>query len=136
MLPETRDPREAGWRNGEEWVLKPALGRVGEWIGIRGVTAEKEWRQIARNAAKHPRYWAVQKRFVAVAADSQGENLYPCLGVYVIDGKACGVYGRASSVPLIDSRAQDIPILIRRGRMDSATDAHAASTVAFGEQRR
>ena len=136
LLPETRDPREAGWRNSEEWVLKPALGRVGEWIGIRGVTAEKEWRQIAGNAARHPRYWIAQKRFEAVAADPEGENLYPCLGVFVIDGKACGVYGRASPVPLIDGRAQDIPILIRQGRKDRAIDAHAASTIALGEQRR
>jgi len=135
LLPETRDPREAAWRDGEEWVLKPALGRVGEWIGIRGVTAEKEWGQIAGNAVRHPRYWAAQRRFTAIAADCGGENFYPCLGVYVIDGKACGAYGRASSVPLIDSRAQDIPILIRQGRADCIIDAHG-STVAFGEQRR
>ena len=29
LLPETRDPREVGWRRDEGWVLKPALGRVG-----------------------------------------------------------------------------------------------------------
>ncbi len=136
LLPETRDPREADWRSSEEWVLKPALGRVGEWIGIRGVTAEKEWRQIAKSAARHPRYWAAQKRFAAIAADCEGQNLYPCLGVYVVDGKACGVYGRASSLPLIDSRAQDIPILIRQGRKDRTVDDAYGSTVALGEQRR
>ena len=53
LLPQTCDPREVNWRNhSEQWVLKPALGRVGEWIGIRGITADKEWRAIARNAAQ------------------------------------------------------------------------------------
>jgi len=136
LLPETRDPREADWHNSEEWVLKPALGRVGEWIGIRGVTAEKEWRQIAKNAARHPQYWVAQKRFAATAADANGESLYPCLGVFVIDGKACGVYGRASSVPLIDGRAQDIAILIRRGKKDRSIDAEAVPAGALGEQQR
>ncbi len=112
LLPQTRDPREVDWRDGGDWVLKPALGRVGEWIGIRGVTADGEWREIARSAARHPEFWVAQRRFTAVAARAGCENLYPCVGVFVVDGKACGLYGRASRAPLIDSRAQDIPILV------------------------
>ncbi|MEN6577259.1 MAG: glutathionylspermidine synthase family protein, partial [Phycisphaerales bacterium] len=112
LLPQTCDPREVDWRSGEEWVLKPALGRVGESIGIRGVTVDKEWREIARNAMRDHRFWAAQRRFAAVPARAEGEDLYPCIGVFVVDGKACGLYGRASRVPLIDSRAQDIPILV------------------------
>jgi len=137
LLPQTRDPREVPWRDSEEWVLKPALGRVGEWIGIRGVTAEKEWRRIARNVARSPKYWAAQKRFAAVPANADGENLYPCIGVFVIDGQACGVYGRASSAPLIDGRAQDIPILIRsRAGKKNMADAEAVSAAALGDRDR
>jgi len=136
LLPETRDPRDAAGRDGEGWVLKPALGRVGEGIGIRGVTAEDQWHKIARNAARHPRYWVAQRRFTTVAACADGENLYPCLGVFVIDGKACGIYGRASSKPLIDSRAQDIPVLIERGRNDCAVGVPEACVVPLGEQER
>jgi len=112
LLPQTCDPCEVDWCNGEDWVLKPALGRVGEWIGIRGVTADKEWDQIARSAKRHHKFWAAQRRFAAVPARAGDEDLYPCIGVFVVDGKACGLYGRASRVPLIDSRAQDIPILV------------------------
>ena len=137
LLPQTQDPREVRWRDSEEWVLKPALGRVGEWIGIRGVTPEKQWRQIARNVTRFSRYWAAQKRFVAVAANAGGENLYPCIGVFVIDGQACGVYGRASSVPLIDGRAQDIPILIRRrAGKHNAADGEAVPAAALGDRDR
>ena len=32
--------------------------------------------------------------FAAVAAGAGDANLYPCLGVFVVDGKACGLYGR------------------------------------------
>jgi glutathionylspermidine synthase len=131
LLPQTRDPREVDWRNSEEWVLKPALGRVGEWIGIRGVTADKEWREIAGNARRHHRFWAAQKRFAAIAAEGGGEHLYPCVGVFVIDGKACGLYGRASRVPLIDSRAQDIPILVA----ERIAENRKAQVAALGECR-
>jgi len=136
LLPETRDPRDAAWRDSDEWVLKPALGRVGEGIGIRGVTAEMEWRRIVKEVRKHPRYWAAQRRFAMLATQSAGANLYPCLGVFVIDGKACGIYGRASSRPLIDSRAQDIPILLKPGGEGRTIDALIGSTTALGEQQR
>ncbi len=131
LLPPTCDPREIGWQDSDQWVLKPALGRVGEWIGIRGVTPDREWRQISRIVGRHPQYWVAQKRFVAAAAHADGENLYPCIGVFVVDGKACGLYGRASPVPLIDGRAQDIPVLIK-AREDRAADARA-SRAAIGE---
>ncbi len=135
LLPRTCDPREVDWRNNAEWVLKPALGRVGEWIGIRGVTADKEWREIARHAARHPGFWVAQRRFTAVAAVAVVENLYPCVGVFVVAGKACGLYGRASSVPLIDGRAQEIAILIGGGvPKDRRTEAKETPVVALGER--
>ncbi len=114
LLPETRDTRDVDWKNNDEWVLKPALGRVGEGIGIRGVTLEKEWRQIIKNVLRHPRHWVAQKRFMTVPADINSEKFYLCIGVFVINGTACGLYGRASKVALIDGRAQDIPVVIRK----------------------
>jgi glutathionylspermidine synthase len=114
LLPETRDPREVNWQDGDGWVLKPALGRVGAGIGMRGVTQEKEWRQIVRDVRRHPEYWAVQRQFTALPVEAVNNNLYPCIGVFVIDGKACGIYGRISKATLIDGRANDIAIIIRK----------------------
>ncbi len=34
----TRDPRDVPWQKDTNWVLKPAMGRVGESIGLAGVT--------------------------------------------------------------------------------------------------
>ena len=42
LLPETRELRDAPWRSSRDWILKPALGRVGEGIGITGLTEAAE----------------------------------------------------------------------------------------------
>jgi hypothetical protein len=41
--------------------------------------------------------------------------LYPSLGVYVIDGKAAGAYGRIGARRLIDDRSREIAVLVRKG---------------------
>ena len=43
------------WQGNDEWVLKPALGRVGEDVLIAGVTRAKDARRIARDVRRHPR---------------------------------------------------------------------------------
>jgi glutathionylspermidine synthase len=114
LLPETRDPRDVPWRASEEWVLKPALGRVGDGIGIRGVTTPREWRLIARGARWRPHWWVAQCRFNAVPFAVDRQPTYPCIGVYTIDGRAMGAYGRIASRPLVDWRARDIAVLVER----------------------
>ena len=111
MLPETRDPRDAPWRHMQDWVLKPALGRVGEGIGLPGTTSMKDWRSIGRNVFWFPRSWAAQRRFEAQPLETSDGPRYPSVGVFTIDGRAVGAYGRIAPRPLIDSRAQDIAIL-------------------------
>jgi hypothetical protein len=52
-----------------------------------------------------------------VAADRWvqfGGLRYACLGIFTLDGRAVGAYGRIASKPLIDHDAQDIAVLIRR----------------------
>lgn len=111
-LPQTCDPRHVHWQQDDQWVLKPALGRIGEAIGLRGVTDTKEWRAISRSARWWPRDWIAQQRFEAVPLMRGDRRYYPVVGVYVIDGKACGIYGRLARRPLINYEAQDIAILI------------------------
>jgi hypothetical protein len=38
--------------------------------------------------------------------------VYPCVGVFVVDGRAAGIYGRVARRPLIDARAHDVPVLL------------------------
>jgi glutathionylspermidine synthase len=112
LLPETRDPRDVPWRDGEEWVLKPALGRVGEDIGIRGVTEARQWKRLSRYVRWFPAGWAAQRRFTATAFPVRGVDLYPSVGIYTIDGHVAGAYGRIAERPLIDGRARDAAVLV------------------------
>lgn len=122
LLPTTADPRQVAWRNDPQWILKPALGRVGEALGMVGQTEAKLLRRIQRDARWHPRDWIVQQRFDAVAMATAEGPRYPCFGVYVIDGRAAGVYGRIADRPLIDSRAQDVAVLLASAMIDDTPD--------------
>ena len=95
------------------WLVKPALGRVGELIGLREVLPQREWRAIERSARWWPGDWIAQRRFEAVAVERDGELLFPCIGVYVIDERAAGIYGRVARRPLIDARARDVAVLLQ-----------------------
>ena len=111
LLPETRDLRSTPWRTSPDWILKPALGRVGEGIAIAGLTDGVEWRKIVRNATWWPGHWVAQRRFEVVPIVIGGTARYPCLGVYTVDDRVAGAYGRLASRPLIDSLAEDAAVL-------------------------
>jgi glutathionylspermidine synthase len=111
LMPETRDPRAMNLAD-EGWVLKPALGRVGEAIAMPGVTPAKQRRRIMRWARWWPGHWAAQRRFEATALSGPDGPVYPCLGVWVIDGRAAGIYGRLAASPLIDHEAREVAVLV------------------------
>ncbi len=113
LLPETRSPSDVDWRGDEAWVLKPALGRVGDGIGLRGATPQRQWRQIARDAFWRPHDWVAQRRFEAIPIETSDGPRYPVLGIFTINGRAAGIYGRLASRPLIDCKAQDVAVLVQ-----------------------
>lgn len=113
LLPETRNPAGRGQEDG--WIYKPALGRVGEGISIREAVAPKELSQIHRAVRRHPKHWITQKRFESrPVSGPDGQSYHLCVGVFTVDGKAAGFYGRISQYPRIDARAKDIPILVKK----------------------
>ncbi|HEX5214928.1 MAG TPA: glutathionylspermidine synthase family protein [Vicinamibacterales bacterium] len=114
LLPETRDPRDVSWRGSPDWVVKPALGRVGEGVGITGISDAADWNKISRAIRWSPSHWVAQRRFETVSIPAAGGATYPCLGVYTLNERAIGAYGRVASRPLIDSMAQDAAVLLIR----------------------
>ncbi len=123
FLPETFDPRCVAALDDPQWVVKPALGRVGDAVLLAGVTPDATRRKHLRDARRHPHYWVAQRRFVPTPWETGADSecgfapaippvLYPCVGVYVIDGRAAGAYGRASQQPLIEAHAHDVAVLI------------------------
>jgi len=112
LLPETREP-DAIAQGQEGWIFKPAFGRVGEGITIKGAMPEKELQKIEKAAQRQKRCWVAQRRFHSVPVISpEGQAFHMCLGVFTVDNRAAGFYARISESPRIDENAQDIPVLI------------------------
>jgi glutathionylspermidine synthase len=112
LLPETRDPRDAPWRDDDGWLLKSAYCNTGDTVAHRGDGDSARWRSAARWAAWSPGSWVAQRRFETVPLDSPIGPVYPCVGVYVVDGRAAGIYGRISPSPVIDYAAIDVAVLV------------------------
>jgi glutathionylspermidine synthase len=113
LLPETCDPRQVKWD--DSWVLKPAFGRVGEGILIPGVTGTKEAGKIRKQSKRYPDHWTAQRRFDATPFDTPAGQIYPCIGVYTVNGRAAGTYGRWGANKITDSSARDIAVLVEKG---------------------
>ena len=112
LLPETIAPDRRNAPALDGWVFKPALGRVGEDVAIRGVTREDQWKQIRRSIRWHAGDWIAQRRFEAVPVDGPHGPVFPQVGVFTVDGAAAGIYGRLASRPLIDCWSQDVAVLL------------------------
>jgi glutathionylspermidine synthase len=115
LLPPTHDPRDVPWERGEEWVMKPALGRVGEGVAIPGLVSERDWSRLRSDVRRHPGDWVAQERFDAPPMRIDDEARYPSVGVYTVGEKVVGAYARIARRPLIDSRAADAAVLVSRG---------------------
>ncbi len=116
LLPETRRITWSDRRRLDpHWVYKPALGRVGDGVGLAGATSNGMWKAIRRGVRWHSRHWIAQRRFEAVPFATARGPMFPSMGVFVINGRACGVYGRMAPQALIDHRALDVAVLVERG---------------------
>ena len=123
LLPPTAAPQAVGWQRDPDWILKPALGRVGEGIAIAGAAPAAEWRASRRWARWRPGSWVAQRRFVSRCVATPAGDRHVCLGVYTVDGRAAGMYGRLSPWPRIDARAQDVPVVVASARTASPKGA-------------
>jgi glutathionylspermidine synthase len=113
LLPETRAIERI--KDIDDWVIKPVFGRVGEDIVIAGVTPEPRMKASCRSAKREPAQWIAQRRFFAIPIEDEVGEVYPTVGVFVMNGRVAGVYGRLARKPLIDNEAQDVAVLIASG---------------------
>jgi glutathionylspermidine synthase len=112
LLPETRDIRMVKDPENGQWVFKPVFGRAGEKITIREATPNKEWKKLVHQARRNPADWIVQRRFQTVPVMVNGSTWYPSIGVYTVDGRAAGIYGRIAAQQLINDSAKDVAVFI------------------------
>jgi hypothetical protein len=127
LLPPTRDPRDAPWRRDSGWLLKSAYCNTGDTVAARDLVDPRHWRQASLDASIHPGSWVAQRRFEVVPLPTPEGPMYPCLGVYTVNGSCAGVYARMAPHPLIDYQAIDVAVLIREESMISESWASLAA---------
>lgn len=116
LLPHTTEVKHV--KNKNEYIYKPACGRVGEKISIEEACQEGEYQAILQDVKKHPKEYLAQKRFFSKPLQSEeGILFHVCLGSYAVNGKHAGFYARISNKPRIDSHAKDIPVIIERKKI-------------------
>jgi len=116
LLPSTLSPWETDSIASPRWVLKEAYCNTGDTVISAGWSSRYRFLQGVCAARLRPRQWIAQRRFETTPIPTPLGAMRPCIGVYTVNGKACGLYGRISPLPVIDYQAIDIPILIRRSR--------------------
>lgn len=118
LLPETKEVSKDILDN-DEFIFKPAYGRVGERISIKEACKGDEYSKILRDVKRHPKRYIAQRRFDSMTLPGvNGEEYHVCIGSYSVEGKHASFYARISDLPRIDSNAADIPVLILRDQDD------------------
>ncbi|MEY2879252.1 MAG: hypothetical protein RLZZ15_1632 [Verrucomicrobiota bacterium] len=93
-------------------VLKAAYGNTGESVFSPGWSRPREWLAARAAAALRPGRWIAQARFRTQRVATPLGAMHPCLGVFTVNGRAVGTYGRLSAGPLIDFAAIDVAVLV------------------------
>ena len=114
LLPCTVHPGRLGKRLGRDWVLKTAFCNTGDTVVLPEEPDRRRRRRALWNARLWPWHWVAQGRFEAVPIPTPRGAMYPCLGVYTINGKAAGLFGRLAPRPLIDFAATEVAVLLRQ----------------------
>ena len=99
-------------RAGPSWVLKSAYSNNGDDVLHRALMPEAEWRKSTRWLFLARHEWLLQRRFESVPLATPWGPMHVCLGVYTVDGRPSGMYGRLSRGPIVDYRAIDVAVLV------------------------
>ncbi len=113
LMPECRDPRDLSESRWDEWVLKGAYSNTGDQVHICGQLTARRLRHLLREARRHPSQWIAQRRFETLPINSCRGLVFPCIGVFVVNGRAAGAYARLSRGQVTHGCAVEAPVLIQ-----------------------
>lgn len=114
LLPETRPLPLFPRRVDSSWVLKSAYSNNGDDVLHRELTPPLEWSKGTRFLPLVRGEWLAQRRFEPIPLETPSGPMHVCLGVYTVDGRAVGMYGRLSRHAIVDFRAVDVAVLVER----------------------
>ena len=106
--PRARVPRpreiSAEW---DTWVPEASYSNTGDRVLIVGDLTRKQREQAIRRAQHNPFEWVAQRRFATLALETRRGPVFPCVGVFVVGGRAAGAYVRRSSLQLPRRRSRE-----------------------------
>jgi glutathionylspermidine synthase len=112
LLPESRDPQNVPWEKDDSWLVKKAFSNTGDTVAFHSAPLLARWKQIARAVRRNGSAWIAQRRFSPVPLPTPIGDAFPCIGVYTVNGRAAGIYGRLTKQAIVDYRAIDVAVLI------------------------
>ena len=122
LLPETRPMALHPGGTDASWVLKSAYSNNGDDVLNRELTPAQQWSKGTRWLALSRGQWLAQRRFDSRPLGTPWGPMHACVGVYTVDGRASGMYGRLSHQHIVDFRATDAAVLISAGAAGLAKD--------------
>ena len=118
LFPRSFDPRAVNWKADENLIVKSALSNNADAVGNAALLPRQHWENLSRALAANPGDWVVQQRFDPMALSTPLGPVFPCIGVYTVDGRAAGIYGRVSRKQIVDYEAIDCAVLIESGERE------------------
>ncbi len=112
LSPECREPHEIEGLPRADWVLKATYSNTGDAVHLGGDMTFENWSRLLRTAKRDPRGWVAQRRFETLALQSTAGLVKPCVGVFVIGGRAAGAYVRLSRTQVTNAYALEAPLFI------------------------
>lgn len=112
FVPESCDPRDVHSHDWDQCVLKATYSNTGDHVHFCSELSTRARERMISMALKHPSEWVAQRRFDTLPLKSVRGLLFPCIGVFVVNGRAVGAYGRLSSSPIVDGAAIEAPVMI------------------------
>lgn len=119
-FPETRSPIDAPLlAERADWVLKKALGRVGDEVFVGALETDEEWRKLVDGVSRavlagEP--WIAQRFVKQRTVPTPWGPRYSTLGAYVLDGRFVGYFARLTEIPHTSHDALVLPVVVRETR--------------------
>jgi glutathionylspermidine synthase len=96
----------------ENWVLKQAFGRMGDSVVMGNLSTPETWSKALGQAAKSTASFTVQRRFEVAPLEFASGNLYPAIGVYLVNGRFAGYYSRVAPKPFLTHEAYHVATVV------------------------
>jgi glutathionylspermidine synthase len=116
LCPESRDPRDVDARDWDEWVLKACYSNTGDHVYLCAALPPDVRRKVIKDAQRNPFQYVAQKRFETAPVETCRGPMFPCVGVFVVNGSAAGAYLRLSTGQVTDGAAVEAPLFIDRAK--------------------